>query len=262
MGWGFDQSSATSSRRRRAGSWFRVHLASIERRASCTRRSKPWSRDRASPTSSFGGPIYPCPKTASRIDLGVPGRDRRTLHTLTMDATTALAIYRAEKDKALRERRVSHVQLMAEAQEAFRKMLADAQLARKGGRPKGSTNSTPPTVTAVAAAPVAPPGKLILKKTKSAAAPTKQSEKVTLKAAAQAPASRSEKSAKAARPSKAAKPVSKRKATKSAAPAEKRVRAKASHKAAASPRKGAAKKTSPTRKQAAAHERRPKNHKR
>ena len=43
-----------------------------------------------------------------------------------MDATTALAIYRAEKDKALRERRVSHVQLMAEAQEAFKKMLADA----------------------------------------------------------------------------------------------------------------------------------------
>src|SRR3954469_25608477 len=88
-------------------------------------------------------------------------------HTLTMDATTALAIYRAEKDKALRERRVSHVQLMAEAQEAFRKMLADAQLARKGGRPKGSTN-------AANAAPPAPPvekaaapavGKLILKPT-------------------------------------------------------------------------------------------------
>src|SRR3954464_15144365 len=55
-----------------------------------------------------------------------------------MDATTALAIYRAEKDKALRERRVSHLQLMQEAQEAFRKMLADAQLARKGGRPKSA----------------------------------------------------------------------------------------------------------------------------
>src|SRR5256714_3619467 len=71
-----------------------------------------------------------------------------------MDATTALAIYRAEKDKALRERRVSHVQLMAEAQEAFRKMLADAQLARKGGRPKGSTSA--PAASAVAAAPATP----------------------------------------------------------------------------------------------------------
>ena len=93
-----------------------------------------------------------------------------------MDATTALAIYRAEKDKALRERRVSHVQLMAEAQEAFRKMLADAQLARKGGRPKGSTN-------AVAAAPVVPPApapvvpaKLVLKTSKT---PAKGTEKVT-----------------------------------------------------------------------------------
>lgn len=50
-------------------------------------------------------------------------------------------IYRAEKEKALRERRISHVQLMAEAQEAFKKMLADAQMARKGGRPKGSPNA-------------------------------------------------------------------------------------------------------------------------
>jgi hypothetical protein len=207
------------------------------------------------------GPISPCPKTASRIDLGVPGRDRRTSHTLTMDATTALAIYRAEKDKALRERRVSHVQLMAEAQEAFRKMLADAQLARKGGRPKGSTNSTPPAVTAVAAAPVVPPGKLVLKKTKSAA-PTKQPEKVTIAAAARAPMAKAEKAVKPARPSKASKPAAKSKPAKAAAPVEKRVRAKAAHKAAASPRKGAAKKTSPTRKQAAARERRPKNHKR
>src|SRR5919198_1488463 len=86
-------------------------------------------------------------------------------HTLTMDATTALAIYRAEKDKALRERRVSHVQLMAEAQEAFRKMLADAQLARKGGRPKGSTNAASvAATTAVAAAPstAVVPGKVLL----------------------------------------------------------------------------------------------------
>src|SRR5205085_11980522 len=96
-----------------------------------------------------------------------------------MDATTALAIYRAEKDKALRERRVSHVQLMAEAQEAFRKMLADAQLARKGGRPKGSTNAANAApVAAVVEKPAAPaPSKLVLKTTKTA--PAKTAEKVT-----------------------------------------------------------------------------------
>ncbi len=46
-----------------------------------------------------------------------------------MDTLTPQAIYRAEKDKALRERRISHVQLMAEAQEAFKKLLADAAIA-------------------------------------------------------------------------------------------------------------------------------------
>lgn len=176
-----------------------------------------------------------------------------------MDATTALAIYRAEKDKALRERRVSHVQLMAEAQEAFRKMLADAQLARKGGRPKGSTNSAPPVVAAPVAAPAVPTGKLVLKKTKVVVvAPTKQAEKVTATYSATAKA---EKPAKAARPAIAVKAALKRKPAKTAAPAEKRVRAKAAHKGAASPRKGSAKKTSPARKQAAAHERRPKTRK-
>jgi hypothetical protein len=58
------------------------------------------------------------------------------------------AIYRAEKDKALRERRITHLQLMQEAQEAFRKMLADAQLARKGGRPKSA--NTPAAAAAAA----------------------------------------------------------------------------------------------------------------
>lgn len=53
-----------------------------------------------------------------------------------MDSSSPQAIYRAEKAKALRERRISHVQLMAEAQEAFKKLLADAAIARKGGRPK------------------------------------------------------------------------------------------------------------------------------
>src|SRR6185312_11201945 len=96
-----------------------------------------------------------------------------------MDATTALAIYRAEKDKALRERRVSHVQLMAEAQEAFRKMLADAQLARKGGRPKGSTNaaSAAPAAVVTTQTVAVNTSKLVFKPTK--AAPAKSPEKVT-----------------------------------------------------------------------------------
>lgn len=177
-----------------------------------------------------------------------------------MDATTALAIYRAEKDKALRERRVSHVQLMAEAQEAFRKMLADAQLARKGGRPKGSTNSTPPSIPTTAAAPAVPPGKLVLKKPK-AAEPAKLAEKVTEKHVATA------KSAKTAKPARTIKPpkvAAKRKAPVpkvAATTSEKRMSVKASRKGAA-PRKGSAKKAPPARKQAAARERRPKANKR
>src|SRR3954452_18697905 len=55
-----------------------------------------------------------------------------------MDGTTAQSLYREEKARALQERRISHAQLMAEAKEAFAKMLADAQLARKGGRPKSN----------------------------------------------------------------------------------------------------------------------------
>ncbi len=69
-----------------------------------------------------------------------------------MDGSTALSIYRAEKERALQERRISHAQLMAEAKEAFAKMLADAQLARKGGRPRNNPNA-PPTAAAAAAKP-------------------------------------------------------------------------------------------------------------
>ena len=68
-----------------------------------------------------------------------------------MDSSTALSIYRQEKERALAERRISHSQLMQEAKDAFAKMLADAQLARKGGRPR--TNPLPPGA-AVKAAPV------------------------------------------------------------------------------------------------------------
>jgi hypothetical protein len=176
---------------------------------------------------------------------------------MTMDATTALAIYRAEKDKALRERRVSHVQLMAEAQEAFRKMLADAQLARKGGRPKGSTNAAPPAVVAVAPAPAVVPGKLVIKKPKSAA-PAKQPEKVTATAAT----SKVAKPSKAGRPENAAKVTAKRSAPKRAVAEKRQVTAKAPRRASAAARKGSAKKAAPARKQAAARERRPKTRRR
>src|SRR4029078_5034539 len=75
-----------------------------------------------------------------------------------MDGSAALTLYRQEKERALAERRISHSQLMAEAKEAFAKMLADAQLARKGGRPR--TNPLPPgpvtPAAAAAAAPAAP----------------------------------------------------------------------------------------------------------
>src|SRR3954462_8564420 len=78
-----------------------------------------------------------------------------------MDGSAAQSIYRLEKERAMQERRLSHSALMAEAKEAFAKLLADAQLARKGGRPRtnplppGAMNR-PPVKPPVAAAPVAP----------------------------------------------------------------------------------------------------------
>ena len=167
-----------------------------------------------------------------------------------MDATTALAIYRAEKDKALRERRVSHVQLMAEAQEAFRKMLADAQLARKGGRPKGSTNAVPAAPVSVPSAPAAVPAKLVLKTTK---APVKAPEKVTVAAAAPA---KTKKSIKVAGERASARPTAKKPAgIKKVAAAKGRAVKQTRSAAAPAARKGSAKKPKAPRKQAAARER-------
>jgi hypothetical protein len=121
--------------------------------------------------------------------------------------SSAQAVYRAEKDKALRERRLSHLQLMAEAQEAFRKMLADAQLARKGGRPKSA--NTPAAVAARKKAAV------------KAAAPEPVEVAAVAVVATVAP-----RAAKAARPApvraaKSTKPAAK-KAVKAAKPAAKR----------------------------------------
>ncbi len=102
---------------------------------------------------------------------------RSRTHTLTlaetrMDSSSPQAVYRAEKAKALRERRISHVQLMAEAQEAFKKLLADAAIARKGGRPKST-----PTAPGAAGKPapakpvVAKPGVAPAKEAIAAAVP-------------------------------------------------------------------------------------------
>ena len=180
-----------------------------------------------------------------------------------MDATTALAIYRAEKDKALRERRVSHVQLMAEAQEAFRKMLADAQLARKGGRPKGSTNaaSAAPAASVVTTQSVSvSTSKLVFKPTKTA--PSKTLEKVTA-AAEPSPKARTAPRKPAAGKAAAAPKVQKRTAEKRQSAAKAKPVARAAKRvSAASARKGSAKKAAAPRKQAAAHERKAKRRKR
>ena len=177
-----------------------------------------------------------------------------------MDATTALAIYRAEKDKALRERRVSHVQLMAEAQEAFRKMLADAQLARKGGRPKGSTNAVAsvPVATATPPTPAAVPGKLVLKTAKST--PSKSVEKVTAIIGA---SEKPHKVAKAASATTAAKKSDKHASEKRRTASKPHAVGKPVRRASAPvARKGSAKKSAPRRKQAAARERTAKGRKR
>src|SRR6059058_1654079 len=104
-----------------------------------------------------------------------------------MDGTTAQSLYREEKARAMQERRISHAQLMTEAKEAFAKMLADAQLARKGGRPKSNPGapSAAPAAAAVkpkvvVAAPVkkAPAEKVVAAKapvaTKAKTSPAKK----------------------------------------------------------------------------------------
>lgn len=119
-----------------------------------------------------------------------------------VDSPTAQSIYRQEKERALAERRISHSQLMAEAKEAFAKMLADAQLARKGGRPR--TNPVQPTA-AKAAAPAPAVAKKAVVEKPAKPATAKSAAKRT--AAKKAPAKRaaSPKAAKAKPKSKGAK---------------------------------------------------------
>src|SRR3954464_13060650 len=95
-----------------------------------------------------------------------------------MDGSAAQSIYRLEKERAMQERRLSHTALMAGAKEAFNKLLADAQLARKGGRPRtnplppGARPPVKPAVAAVVAAPVEPEKKAA--PVKAAAAPVRR----------------------------------------------------------------------------------------
>lgn len=150
-----------------------------------------------------------------------------------MDGSTALSIYREEKARALQERRISHAQLMTEAKEAFAKMLADAQLARKGGRPRNNPNAPSPAAAAaqakaqmVVAAPAkktAPPAKAIpvktLKAKPSAAKKPAAAKKPRVVAKRAHPvrvklASSSRKSAKKAAPARAKKPAARSKSAK------------------------------------------------
>ena len=106
----------------------------------------------------------------------------------------------------MQERRLSHSALMAEAKEAFNKLLADAQLARKGGRPR--TNPLPPgarppvkpaTATVGGTAPVE------LKVTAEA----KPARRKTDKGQSKAPASKAKAVTKASAKKLSAKPAAK-----------------------------------------------------
>ena len=153
-----------------------------------------------------------------------------------MDGSAALTLYRQEKERALQERRISHAQLMAEAKEAFAKMLADAQLARKGGRPKSNLNvlsvapaaaAAKPKVVVVFSAKKATPAKVVAAKPAAApiakpkAAPAKKAHaKIAHVVAKRAQPVRAKsatvakKPAKKASPARAARPAARRKVVK------------------------------------------------
>ena len=148
-----------------------------------------------------------------------------------MDGSAAQSIYRQEKERAMQERRLSHSALMAEAKEAFNKLLADAQLARKGGRPR--TNPLPPGArppvkpavapapAAVVAAPVEPVKKVAVK-----AADTPARRK-TDKGQSKAPASKP-KAVKLASKKLSAKPVKKSQAKRAKPQPKQSIRSKKS----------------------------------
>ena len=109
----------------------------------------------------------------------------------------------------MQERRLSHSALMAEAKEAFNKLLADAQLARKGGRPR--TNPLPPgvrpPVKPIAAPVVAAPAEPV-KKAAPVKDEVKQAHRKTDKGQSKAPAAKA-KVMKASAKKPSAKPAPK-----------------------------------------------------
>lgn len=145
------------------------------------------------------------------------------------------AIYRAEKDKALRERRITHLQLMQEAQEAFRKMLADAQLARKGGRPKSA--NTP--AAAAAAAKKKAATKSVSDTVEVTVTPTAVEAKPERPAVVVKPASTPKRAAVKHAPSKKPAPVVAKRHAAPAKAAASRASAKRSEPAKAAPRRAA-----------------------
>ena len=162
-------------------------------------------------------------------------RDSGPLAETSMESSPQ-AIYRAEKDKALRERRITHLQLMQEAQEAFRKMLADAQLARKGGRPKSANT---PAAAAAAAKKKAAATKSVSDAVEVTITPTAVEAKPERPAVVAKPAPTPKRAAVKHAPSKKPAPVV---AKRHAAPAKasaSRAAAKRSEPAKAAPRRAA-----------------------
>jgi hypothetical protein len=132
-----------------------------------------------------------------------------------MDGSAAQSIYRLEKERAMQERRLSHTALMAEAKEAFAKLLADAQLARKGGRPR--TNPLPPPKLMAVVEPVPAAKAAASKSTTSAKREGSVVKKAGVKKTKAAVKAKPKKAAKPAKAAKKAKPAAKKK------PAKKRV---------------------------------------
>jgi DNA-binding protein HU-beta len=126
-------------------------------------------------------------------------------------------IYRLEKERAQRERGLSHAELMAEAQRAFDKLLADANAARKSGRPKRAPGAAPEASAKKAKAPAVPKAPTATrpaakrttntaKKTRTAADKTSARSKSSARTAAKGrTASKSKSAAAKKRPAKTAR---------------------------------------------------------
>ena len=195
-------------------------------------------RSNAGPLGNWEG-IGPNPsrttplKAVHTVDYEVLKHLCFTFAPKKMDGSTALSIYREEKARALQERRISHAQLMTEAKEAFAKMLADAQLARKGGRPRNNPNA-PSTAAAAAQAKaqvvVATPAKKAAPAAKASPVKTLKAKPASAKKASGAKnprvvakrahpvrvklASSTRKSAKKTAPARAKKPAARSKSAK------------------------------------------------